>query len=78
MHGNGVSRFAEMLPKIIGANRDGCRLVLPSCYRVPLADEREIAIVAKGDRPAEQAKEPLVPRSRPADITVDRAAHRFP
>ena len=63
MRGIGVSRYAEMPPKIIGANRDGFRLVLPSCYRVPLANEREIAIVAQADQPAEQTSRAPLPRN---------------
>jgi hypothetical protein len=61
MRGTGVSRYAEMLPKIMGANRDGFRLVLPSCYKVPLGEERAIAIATYADRPMEQTG-----RERPA------------
>jgi hypothetical protein len=54
MRGNGMSLYASVLPRITGANLDGFRLVIPSCYCVPLSDEREVAIVAHADRPANQ------------------------
>jgi hypothetical protein len=81
MRGTGVSHYAAVLPEIMWANRDGFRLVLPSCFRVPLAEERDIAIVAQADRPAEQSnREPLVARGlkAPADTTVYRGVHRSP
>ena len=53
MRGNGVSLYADVLPKITGANKDGYRLALPSCFRIPLADERVIPIVAPADTPPE-------------------------
>ena len=52
MRGTGASRYAAVLPEIMWANREGFRLVLPSCFRVPLAEERVIDIVAQVDRPA--------------------------
>ena len=55
MRGNGISLYADVLPKITGANRDGFRLVLPSCFRVPLADERVIGIIARADDAPDQA-----------------------
>jgi hypothetical protein len=54
MRGVGVSRYQALLPEILWANRDGCRLVLPSCFRVPLNEERPIPLVAQADRPAAQ------------------------
>jgi hypothetical protein len=54
MRGNGMSLYADVLPKITGANNAGYRLVLPSCFIVPLADERVVAIVAQADTPVEQ------------------------
>ena len=54
MRGNGVSLYADVLPKITGANKAGYRLVLPSCFRVPLDDERAIPIVAHADVPVEK------------------------
>jgi hypothetical protein len=45
MRGVGASRYATLLSEIMWANRDGFRLVLPSCYRVPLAEERAITTV---------------------------------
>ena len=58
MRGNGVSHYAEVVPKITGANKDGYRLVLPSCFRVPLAAERVVAIVPQADRQADTPAEP--------------------
>jgi len=43
MRGTGVSQYGAVRPEIMWANREGFRLVIPSCYRVPLADERVIA-----------------------------------
>jgi hypothetical protein len=54
MRGQGLSQYADIVPKIIGANKDGFRLVLPSCFRVALAEEREISITATADAPVEQ------------------------
>ena len=55
MRGNGISLYADVLPKITGANKEGYRLVLPSCFRVPLADERVIGIIAHTDDAQDQA-----------------------
>ena len=71
MRGVGVSRYQALLPEIMWANRDGCRLVLPSCFRVPLNEERAIPLVAQADRPAlppqrEQVKTAGYFRSPPA------------
>lgn len=49
MRGTGASHYAAVLPEIMWANRDGFRLVLPSCFRVPLAKELAIAIVPQAD-----------------------------
>lgn len=64
MRGNGISLYADVLPKITGANKDGFRLVIPSCYRVPLADERTVAIPTHSDRAAIQ----------PAALTPERSS----
>lgn len=80
MRGTGASRYAAMLPEIMWANREGFRLVLPSCFRVPLAEERAIAIVAQADRPAEQssgerrASREATPRGR--SLMTDAASPR--
>ena len=50
MRGNGITLYMEVLPKITGANKEGCRLVLPSCFRVPFSEERAIEVVANADR----------------------------
>ena len=81
MRGTGVTRFSEMLPKIIGANRDGFRLVLPSCYQVPLGEERAIAIATYADRPVDPpSREWLASRAfiGDAERAVDKAMHRSP
>jgi hypothetical protein len=63
MRGTGASHYAAVLPKIMWANRSGFRLVLPSCFRVPLAAERAVPIVAQADRPvARISGERLAPR----------------
>jgi hypothetical protein len=54
MRGLGVARYETLLPKIIGANRDGFRLVLPSCFQVPLKEERAIELFALADRVVSQ------------------------
>jgi len=54
MRGNGMSLYMEVLPKITGANKDGYRLVLPSCFCVPLTDERAVPIVAHADGPVDR------------------------
>jgi hypothetical protein len=54
MRGNGISLYADVLPKITGANKDGYRLVLPSCFCVPLADERAVSIVAHTEGPVDR------------------------
>jgi hypothetical protein len=55
MRGNGISLYMDVLPKITGANKDGFRLVLPSCFCVPLADERAVPIVAQKDGPPDRS-----------------------
>jgi hypothetical protein len=55
MRGTGASRYVAMLSEVRWANREGFRLMLPSCFRVPLAEERAIPIVAQADRPAAQS-----------------------
>jgi hypothetical protein len=68
MRGNGISLYAEVLPKITGANIDGFRLVIPSCYRIPLSEERAIAVVGKADAPVDHhAGERFAPRPVHAD-----------
>ena len=67
MRGNGVSLYADVLPKIIGANKAGYRLVLPSCFRVPLSDERSVPIIAHADKPAPPAAERYVASPRHGD-----------
>jgi len=54
MRGNGISLYADVLPKITGANKDGYRLVLPSCFCVPLVEERVVPIVAHADGPVDR------------------------
>jgi len=49
MRGTGASHYAAVLPKIMWANNSGFRLVLPSCFRVPLGEERAMPIVAQAD-----------------------------
>jgi hypothetical protein len=56
MRGNGASRYTAVLPEITWANREGFRLVLPSCFRVPFTEERAIAAVARADLPNSQAR----------------------
>lgn len=63
MRGTGASHYTALLPKVMWANRSGFRLVLPSCFRVPLGEERAIPIVAQADRPAARTSgERLSPR----------------
>jgi hypothetical protein len=74
MRGTGASRYVAMLSEVRCANREGFRLVLPSCFRVPLAEERAIAIVAQADRPAPQSNgEQRAPR----EATPRTADFRF-
>jgi hypothetical protein len=63
MRGNGMSLYMDVLPKITGANKDGYRLVLPSCFCVPLSDERAVPIVAHADG---------APKSSPAERATAR------
>ena len=60
MRGNGMSLYVDVLPKITGANKAGYRLVLPSCFRVPLSDERSVPIVAHADKPPTPPEERYV------------------
>ena len=68
MRGNGMSLYADVLPKITGANKAGYRLVLPSCFRVPLSDERAVPIVvAHADRPPAPEAERYISTPRLGD-----------
>jgi hypothetical protein len=51
-----VNRYAAVLPNVMLANQNGFRLVLPSCFQVPLGDERAIAIAVHADRAPEQSR----------------------
>ena len=63
MRGNGVSLYLGIVSKIIGANQDGYRLVIPSCFRVSFANEQTLTVVANADRPVKHDEEEvLVPR----------------
>jgi len=63
MRGNGVSLYLGIVSKIIGANQDGYRLVIPSCFRVSFANEQTLTVVANADRPVKHdEQEVLVPR----------------
>src|SRR4029079_11810358 len=52
MRGTGASRYRAVLPEIMWANREGFRLVVPSCFRVSLSDEAVTVFVARADGPA--------------------------
>ena len=80
MRGTGASRYRGVLPDIMWANREGFRLVVPSCFRVPLAAERVTTTVPRADRSEQPNREGLAPR--PAigfsSSTVDSGVQRSP
>jgi hypothetical protein len=54
MRGNGMTMYDSVRPKIIGANKEGYRLVLPSCFCVPFSEERALSVVANADGRSER------------------------
>ena len=60
MRGNGVSLYGAVLSKIVSANQDGYRLVIPSCFRVAFSEEQSLTVVANADRVVERDDEARV------------------
>lgn len=75
MRGQGVRLYVDMVSKIIGANQDGFRLMLPSCFRVPLSLEREVSLTTHVDGAAEQAARAIGQRTSGATRTAHGASN---
>jgi hypothetical protein len=80
MRGLGVARYQALLPKITEANRDGFRLVLPSCFQVRLNEERAIELFALADRVTGQPERERLKLTRStafADRATEKGSDQF-